>query len=274
MFSFLDMINHYLGYFNINNRLKGRVYSVLGGLGTAYLFYISIRFIMNHFYKQGLLILLVAFILLYFLICNIFYYFTKVQPRFDISPKLAEWLHIKEHQEVETNSRFGNQVVTPTQNANGIFDQQHVLPAKVRITPQQQRNIEQIVLRLKDQGIFKEDYNGMPDRQIYELLKATAGKPIYAIGRGVVLPYFDMKLEGDRYVVYGGLNEAEVFPIGVIRQVGLQSIASASNLDVDLFLASVMLVGGPFKVNGRAGVIEQSHPYSITTQVAYKKKQN
>ena len=56
MFSFLDMINHYLGYFNINVTVKSRIYTVLGFLGNMYLFYISFRFLQNGYYDRGALI--------------------------------------------------------------------------------------------------------------------------------------------------------------------------------------------------------------------------
>ncbi|WP_369406531.1 DUF6681 family protein [Lentilactobacillus kisonensis] len=39
------MVNHYLGYFNINVKLKSRIYTILGAFGDLYLFYISLRFL-------------------------------------------------------------------------------------------------------------------------------------------------------------------------------------------------------------------------------------
>ncbi|WP_054645564.1 DUF6681 family protein [Secundilactobacillus oryzae] len=76
MFSFLDMVNHYLGYFNINIKFKNRIYTVLGMLGDLYLFYVAFRWLSNQYYLRGSLIMLAAIILLYFSIMNIFYYFT------------------------------------------------------------------------------------------------------------------------------------------------------------------------------------------------------
>lgn len=77
MFSLLDMINHYLGYVNLNVKLKNRIYTVLGVIGDIYLLYVSIRWIQNGYALRGSLILLVALILAYFTVMNVFYYFTE-----------------------------------------------------------------------------------------------------------------------------------------------------------------------------------------------------
>lgn len=275
MFSFLDMINHYLGYFNIGVTVKSRIYTVLGALGDMYLFYISLRFLKNGIYKQGILILAVAIILLYFTICNIFYYFTKRQPWFDISPQLAKWLHLGHHpQETQVNSKMGTTVIPEGRQtnipANGVFDNSHVLPAKVSTTEAEQSNVDRLVALMKQAQLFRADYNGMGDRKIYELLKVD-GKPVYAIGKGVMLPYFDMRKQGNALIIYGGLNQAEIYPIGEIKRVGLQAVRSIDLSDLKLYLASVTIVGGPYKEIGRAGVIEHPQEYKLRASVAYKK---
>ncbi len=273
MLSFLDMVNHYLGYFNINVTLKSRIYTVLGFFGDIYLFYVSFRFLHNQMFTKGILLLLVAIILMYFTVCNFFYYFTKKQPWFDISPKLAKTLHIQEHsQETQVDSKMGTTVIPETRNVptNGLFDDQHLLPAKIEVSPTQQANVDRLVAQMEQQQLFHADYNGMSDRKIFELLKVN-GKPVYAIGKGVLLPYFEMKRQGASLVVYCGLNQAETYPVGEIRRVGLQSVSSLDLTHVKLYLASVTLVGGPYKQIGRAGVIEDPQDYKLRAMVAYKK---
>ncbi|GAF37811.1 DUF6681 family protein [Lentilactobacillus farraginis] len=278
MFSFLDMVNHYLGYFNINVTVKSRIYTILGFLGNIYLFYISFRFLQNKYYSKGLLLLAVSLILLYFLICNFFYYFTKKQPWFDISPKLARMLHLQPHEkEIQANSKMGNTILQEPYNrknnaANGIFDEQHVLPAKLAISPAEQLNLNRLVAQMERQQLFRADYNGMSDRKVYELLKINGGKPIYAIGKGVMLPYFEMKRQGESLIVYAGMNQAETYPVGSIKRVGLQSIRSVDLSDLRLYLASVELFGGPYKEIGRAGVLEHPQDYTLRASVAYKKQ--
>lgn len=277
MFSFLDMINHYLGYFNINVAVKSRIYTVLGFLGNIYLFYISFRFLQNKFYSKGFLLLAVSIILLYFLICNFFYYFTKKQPWFDISPKLARMLHLQPHEkEIQANSKMGNTVIQEPYNrqdnaANGIFDEQHVLPAKIDVSPSEQRNLNRLVAQMQQQQLFRADYNGMDDRKLYELLKINGGKPIYAIGKGVMMPYFEMRHQNNALIVYAGLNQAEIYPVGSIKRVGLQSIRSIDLSDLKLYLASAELFGGPYKEIGRVGVLEHTQNYTLRVSVAYKK---
>ncbi|GHP14544.1 hypothetical protein YK48G_19690 [Lentilactobacillus fungorum] len=276
MFSFLDMINHYLGYFNINVKLKSRIYTILGALGVLYLIYISFRFLKNGYLKQGSLILAVAIILLYFTVCNFFYYFTKHQPWFDISPKLAKWLHIQEHtQETQVNSKMGSTVIQEPRNniaANGLFDDQHLLPAKIEVTASEQQNINRLAAQMEHEGLFRSDYDGLDDRKLYELLKVNDGNPIYAIGKGMTLPYFEMRQQGLSLIVYCGMNQAEVFPVGEIKRVGLQSVRSLDLSELKLYLASVTLVGGAYKQVGRASVIEEQQPYTVRAMVAYKRK--
>lgn len=224
------MVNHYLGYFNINVKLKSRIYTILGAFGDLYLFYISLRFLKNSYLKQGSLILLVAIVLLYFTICNFFYYFTKHQPWFDISPKLAKWLHIQEHpQETQVNSRMGSTVVPEARPnniaANGLFDDSHLLPAKLEVTTSEQQNIDRLAAQMQREGLFRSDYDGMDDRKIYELLKVNDGKPIFAIGKDVLMPYFEMRRQGLSLVVYCGMNQAEVFPVGEIKRVGRLTVS-------------------------------------------------
>ncbi len=274
MFSFLDMVNHYLGYFNISVTLKSRIYTILGALGDAYLFYISYRFLSNGYIPRGFMFLLVAIVLLYFEICNFFYYFTNHQPKFDLTPKLAKALHIaNKPKEPQINSQMtGSNVVTNNIPANGMFDDRHVIPAKVECTPDQQQNINQIVTILKSKNLLREDYGGHSDRQLAEVIKATDGKPVFAIGKGVLLPYFDMKRTGDRYVVYAGLNQAEQFPVGEVKRIGLQSIKSIDKENIKFFLASVTLVGGPYKKYGRSTLMEHQKDYEIAIKVAYQKQ--
>lgn len=273
MFSFLDMVNHYLGYFNINVTLKSRIYTVLGFFGDIYLFYIGFRFLQNSMLTKGLLILLVAIILMYFTVCNFFYYFTKRQPWFDISPKLAKWLHIQEHpQETQVQSKMGTTVISEERNvpANGLFDNQHLCPLRFKSGQPSSVIFDRLVAQMEQQQLFRTDYDGMSDRKIYELLKVN-GKPIYAIGKGVLMPYFEMRQQGPALVVYCGLNQAETYPVGEIRRVGLQSVESLDLRSLKLYLASVTLVGGPFKQIGRAGVIETPQAYTLRAMVAYKK---
>ena len=53
MFNFLSIISSYLGYINVNVKLKNRIYTVLGALGNLYLLYVALRFFANGFYFRG-----------------------------------------------------------------------------------------------------------------------------------------------------------------------------------------------------------------------------
>lgn len=55
MFSFLDMVNHSLSYFNINTKLKNRVYTIIALLGDFYLIYVTTRLLINKAWLRGFL---------------------------------------------------------------------------------------------------------------------------------------------------------------------------------------------------------------------------
>lgn len=77
MFSIIGMINSYLGYINMNVRLKNLVYTVLGSVGDFYLLYVAYRFFSNGFWPQGALFVLAFLVLGYLAYLNLIYYITK-----------------------------------------------------------------------------------------------------------------------------------------------------------------------------------------------------
>ena len=266
MLSFLDMVNHYLGYINVSVKIKNRIYVILGALGDLYLFYIGVRYLQNGHPFWGLLILLVALILLYFAYLNTVYYFTNKKAPFDISPKIEKLLHMKPKEaELDQPKRTVGGRNIP---ANGYFDEKKILPGKLTSTPIEQANIQQLATRLQQNQLLQLDYSGLGDREITEQTRQT-GKPVYASGPGALIPYFDMQTENDQLVVYAGMNQAEKLRVGVVSTVGLQNVADVRD-QFELYLANATLVGGPFKVLGRTTVIEQENEFQVAVQLAYK----
>lgn len=267
MLSFLDMVNHYLGYINVNAKIKNRIYVVIGALGDLYLFYIAVRYLQNGHPFWGLLIFFVALILLYFVYLNTIYYFTEKQAPFDISPKIEKWLHIKpkEAEETPTNAGlYGGRNIP----ANGYFDEKKILPGKLTATPADGRNVQNLATQLQQNQLLRLDYSGLGDREIMEQTQKS-GKPVYASGPGVLIPYFEMHTEGNQLVVYAGINQAEKQRVGVVSTVGLQDVADVRD-QFELYLANATLVGGPFKVLGRTSLIEQPGEFQVAVQLAYK----
>lgn len=266
MLSFLDMVNHYLGYFNISVKIKNRAYTILGALGDFYLFYIAFRYLQNGHPFWGLLILLVAVILLYFVFLNVVYYFTNKKAPFDISPKIEKWLHMKPKTEETTpQARRGYGRNIP---ANGYFDEKKILPGKLSTTVQEAQNVQNLATQLQQNRLLNLDYSGLGDREIMEQVQKD-GKPVYASGPGILIPYFEMQTENDQLVVYAGLNQADKQRVGTVSTVGLQNVRDVRD-QFDLYLANATLVGGPFKVIGRTTLIEQENPFTVAVQVAYK----
>ncbi len=266
MLSFLDMVNHYLGYINVSVKIKNRIYVILGALGDLYLFYIAMRYLQNGHPFWGLLILLIALVLLYFVYLNTVYYFTKKKAPFDISPKIEKMLHMKPKEAEEDKPRrtMGGRNIP----ANGYFDEKKILPGKLTSTPIEQANIQNLAGRLQQNQLLQMDYSGLGDREITEQTRQT-GKPVYASGPGALIPYFEMQTENNQLVVYAGINQAEKQRVGVVSTVGLQNVADVRD-QIELYLANATLVGGPFKVLGRTSVIEQANDFQVAVQLAYK----
>lgn len=277
MFSFLDMINHYLGYVNLNAKLKNRIYTILGVFGVIYLLYVSVRWIKNGFALRGSLILLVGLILAYFSVLNIFYYFTDKKAPLDISPKIEKALgktlggSDPAHEENESSKQQrGNSLLNGANiPANGYFDSKKILPGKVAVNAEQSANIAQLANQLQQMKLMTPDYGGLGSRELAQQLTKN-NKPVYAIGLGVNIPYFELKQDGQQMIVYAGMNQAQKAPMGRITTVGLQPIEDVYN-KVKLYLANVILVGGPYMEMGRNEPIEKQAPYTIRVQLAYER---
>lgn len=283
MFSLLDMVNHYLGYVNLNVKLKNRIYTILGTLGDIYLFYVAIRWIQNGYALRGSLILLVAILLLYFTVMNIFYYFTEKQPPLDISPKIEKALgktlggadpaaEAAKKAAAEAQGNQSSLLNGANIPANGFFDAKKILPGKVTVDINQRQNITQLANRLQQMNLMTPDYGGLGQREIEMQLK-QAHKPVFAIGLGVNIPYFELQHVGDDLIVYAGINQAEKASVGKIITVGLQPIADVAD-KVKLYLANVILVGGPYMEMGRNLPMEKPAPYAIRVQLAYERQED
>lgn len=273
MFSLLDMVNHYLGYVNLNVKLKNRIYTILGVPGVAYLLYVGIRYLQNGFHLRGGLILLASIVLAYFLVMNIFYYFTSKQPPFDISPKIEKLLGVPLGTDPAAEAKAAETQQNPmgirNVPANGYFDEKKVLPGKVSVSAGQQENINRLVTKMMSLNLVKPNYGGLSSRQIATQLK-TDTKPVWAIGLGVSVPYFELQRQSGQLIVLAGINQADKAPVGRITTVGLQPISQVAD-QVKLYLANAILVGGPHMAMGRNAPIEQDAPYAIRVQLAYER---
>lgn len=278
MFSLLDMINHYLGFVNLNVKLKNRIYTILGFIGVVYLLYVSVRWIQNGYGLRGSLILLVTVILAYFLVMNIFYYFTEKQPPFDISPKIEKVLGktlggtdpAAEAERQNGGQNQGSSLLNGANiPANGYFDSKKILPGKVTVDASQSANIAQLANQLQQLQLMTPNYGGLGAREIAQQLKQRH-KPVFAIGLGVNIPYFELQHDGQDLIVYAGMNQAQKAPMGKITTVGLQPISDVYD-KVKLYLANVILVGGPYMEMGRNEPIERQAPYMIRVQLAYER---
>jgi len=270
MFSILDMINHALGYVNVNVKIKNQIYIGIGIAGELYLGYVAIRLMQNGAWLRGFLYLLVFVALIYFITLNVIYYFTNKTAKYDLSPRIEKLLGGKPKEALaEEHSRRNRR--QPYIPANGIFDGQELLPATVETSRAEQENVHQIVDQLQAANILRLDYGGLSDDAVMRQAKST-GDPVYAIGQGIQIPFSQLKLENHRLVIYAGINQMDQSPVGHIKKVGLTDVHDAHE-DYKLYLASTVITGGMSKIAGRNSTIEEAGDYQVTAQVAYEDRE-
>jgi hypothetical protein len=274
MFSFLDMINSSLSYFNLDVKLKNKIYIGIASLGDIYLVYVTFRLFQNHVWWRALLYCLAMVAITYFLYLNFVFYFMNKTSQFDIiSPRFAKI----------TGQKFGDSSSAAPLNAqqklaaelanrsNGVFSSTDTIPAVVAIDEHEQENLHKVVDRLLMEGIFVNDYDGLDERQIVEQNRAT-DKPVTALNSQSVPPYFELVHDGLRHrlEIYIGMNQMERRAVGHITKIGLTDVHTAHD-KYRLYLASVLVNGGPNKIAGRSGsTIMTDADYGLQVQVAYK----
>ncbi len=269
MLSLLDMANHFLGYFNVNTKLKGQIYTVLGFFGDWYLLYIGIRFIQNGGYVRGGLIILVFLFLMYCTVVNVYFCFLKKRFFLDPSERIASVLGDERLKEQE--GRFADRDrMNQFAPASGLYTNQQVIPAKVEVNGTQHKNLAEIATQLQAANLLPQDYEGQNDKEVLEQARETA-KPVFAIGQGVPLPYFDLQHVGENVLVVAGLNQMTAKPVGRLTRVGLSDIHTAEQ-QFELFAASVVLRGGLAKTAGRAGIMTEQLPYTVKVEVAFTER--
>lgn len=275
MFSFLDMLNHSLGYFNINTKLKNKIYTIVALLGDGYLIYVTYRLLANHVWVRGLLYCLAVLLISYYVYLNAVYYFLDKTSRFDVlSPWLVKITGYDQSNENPRKSRAERAAAVINNQANGYFTDSNLIQAEVAISHEEQRNLRHLVDQLVEQGIFIADYDGKDSTAIIDEYNQTH-EPVHALNKNQTPPYFDLihdELE-HRLEIYAGLNQMERVKVGHITKVGLTDVHSAHE-KYRLYLANVYVTGGPNKIPGRRGnTILTDGDFGLMAHVAYKNRE-
>lgn len=268
MLSILDMINHGLGYFNLNVKLKNRIYTAIGFVGQWYLIYVAVRLLHNGVWLRGVLYLLVFVLLLYFSVLNVLYYFTAKTTKFDISPKIEKLMGGPRKEDLKKDQATSAAPMIP---ANGLFTNDQILPANVAVNEHEQANLKRVVNQLIDAQVLLDDYGALDERQIIRQNRET-GEPVPALRPDQPIPYFELVPTGARLEIYIGLNQMERLAVGHITSVGLTEVTTARK-NYQLYLANVFISGGPVKIAGRSdATLVSEEPYELNVKVAYKTK--
>lgn len=261
MFSILDLFNSYFSVFNVNSRLKGRIYTLIDFVGVSYLGYLTFSYLKNQAYMQGALLGLATLLIFYVALINFMYYFTEKSVKWDISPLFAKYV-------ANPDAASGNNVQFVP--ASGLYRTEDVLPALVISEGENQRYLEEIVNQLNERGLIEDAYDNLSVKEQVKVLKN--GKNVLYANNRIDLPFYRLEKEGNRLIVVGGLNEMASRPLGYVKQVGLQS-ASAAMEQYDFFVATVSISGGKGHELGRNGLSEVKYPYELKVELAYKNKE-
>ena len=213
MFTLLDLVNRYLGYFSTNSKTKGRIYTAVSAVGVWYVLYIAYRFLANGRWLRGTMIAIVFVLLAYFVILNIIYYFTNIVVKWDISPRIEKLLggpHLEEEKEVL------REVIVP---ANGLYQRQHVMIGEVTVDATQQDNITQLATALMQLGVMKQDYGHLGEQAQRQII--LQHDVIFANHPGTLLPYFDMVEVAGEIKIMGGINQLQARELGTLVMVGM-----------------------------------------------------
>ncbi len=258
----------------MNVKIKNRVYTVVGGIGNFYLLYVAWRFFANGFIGRGLLFILAFLVLLYFTYLNAIYWFTEKKAKWDISPKIENALGIKpKDPEEEARKKVARMRQAGFVQTNGIFDEnQDFLPAEITTSEAELANIQIVADSLKKINYLHLDYDGKSKNTIFKEIKSD-GKVRYALSETPqALPYFELKNVEGKLVIYGGINQIESYQLGTVKTIGLMPASEAAK-KYHIYLATVVLTGGPFMIAGRSTAMEDNEPFRIDAKIAYTSRE-
>lgn len=265
MLTALDLINRMLNYFNIQDKPKGKAFTVVAFGANFYILYVAINHLRFANYRlKGALYLVLFFVFLYFIFLNYLYYFTKRSFKYDISPVVEKVLGGNAHAYAEAEKAYAHDPL----NTSGMFNTNQVLPARLTIDDNQQLAINNLAGALQKQGVLTLDYHGLSDDSLTRVARKNAAI-VLAMGTPQTLPYFELqKTLDDRFVISGGLNALESSELATVTAVGITDIDTAAE-QYQLAAAQVVLTGGPQKRLGRSGLYEYTEPFSVEARIAF-----
>ena len=276
MFSFLDMINSSLSYFNIKPKLKNKIYVIIAFLGDGYLIYVTARLLMNKAWMRGFLYFLAVVLLTYYLYLNAVYYFLNRTSRLDfLSPWLIKVTGTAPDAETGKMPRRRAGGRQHLNQANGYYSDQDTVEANVAIDATEQKNLRNLVDQLVADKVLFAEYDGKSEEQILSEYRETR-QPVMALNQGQTLPYYELVHEPRRHrlEIYAGINEMENVKVGHITKVGLTD-AHAARQQYRLYLAQLFVTGGPRKIAGRRDTtILTDGDFGLQAFLAYKEKED
>lgn len=265
MLTILGIINQYVGFFNVNTKFKGRLYTVLGFLGDWYILYVAISFLTAHRYLRGSALVAAFCCLMYVIYINFMYYFTEKKAKFDISPKFEKIIGSPQQPTINPDQQ------SAAISSNGLYHEQQVLPTLVQMNADEKDNLQTVASQMLELNLISENYQNLTDDEIKNQLMLNDNRPVFANYPGTTIPFAKLIMEGENLVVYGGINEMQALRLGKIARVGLANVSDALK-NANVYLASIVVLGGKAKTLARSSFIETDYPFTLKIEVAYQLK--
>lgn len=268
MFTLLDGLNRFLGYFNLKIKVKNRLYIVLGCITTGYIGYLTWNFFEYKAYGRGITYLLIFLVLLYFLILNIFYYFFDRNVKWDITPffeKFAQVDSTSEPDKDETQKKSGlyaDQMVIYDETQQNLADYQ-TFDATLIYSETSQKELKQLVdFMLKNH--LAEKNKKLNQKKIG---RKKNNEKNYEIGTGVVIPSFTIEIDRENLFLSVGLNATERVRVAQVKKIGELS-ASKMKETYTVVAKTAKIIGGKYELFKNGEIKQGNDPYQIQLQVA------
>ena len=270
MFTLLDGLNRFLGYFNLKIKVKNRLYIVLGCITTGYIGYLTWNFFKYQAYARGITYLLIFFALLYFLILNIVYYFFDKNVKWDITPLFEKVAQVDTPSEpIKSNHHkksglYADKMVIYDENQQNLNDYQ-AFDTTVTYTEDSQKELNQLVNFMLDNHLAERNTKKM--KKLEKKVVKKKNEKVYEVGKGVSIPSFSIDLVQDDLFLSIGLNATERKRVAQLEKIGELS-ATKMKETYNITAKAVTIVGGNYEELQNGILKKGSDRYEIQLQVA------
>lgn len=268
MFTLLDGLNRFLGYFNLKIKVKNRLYSILGCITTWYIGYLTWNFFEYQAYGRAITYSVIFLILLYFLILNILYYFFDKNVKWDITPFFEKFAQVDstiEPDKTKSEKKSGlyaDQMVIYDETQQNLDDYQAFDTTLVYLEDSQKKLEQLIDFMLKNH--LAEKSKKMTKKKSG---RKKSSKKVYEIGEGVLIPSFTMEIVQEDLFLSIGLNATERVKVAQVEKIGELSVSKMRE-NYTIVAKTAKIIGGNYEEVKNGNIQKGTEPYQIQLKVA------